>query len=281
MGRIRLGFRFAGASWRIVRGEPSLVAFPLLSAAFAVAYTLLVVLPIGIGGFLAVGDATWLGWVLLAILLLGGSIGATFFGVAAAHNASEAMDGRDPTLGGGLRVARSRLGVIIQWGLVSATVGLVLQILADKLGGIGGALVQGLGGLAWGIASFFALPILALEGLGPFDVLKRSAGVVRERWGESLAGGAAIGVVSLLGVLAALALAVPGALLWANGTPAAGIPLVVVGIGLLLVTLVVSQIVNAVFRVVVYRYATTGAVAPGFDAAELEQVFHPRRAGRI
>ncbi|MGA0121718.1 MAG: DUF6159 family protein [Gaiellales bacterium] len=280
MGRIRLGFRFAGASWRIVRGEPSLVAFPLLSGAFAIAYTLLVVLPIGVGGFLAIGDANWLGWVLLALLLFGGSIGATFFGVAAAHNAAEAMDGRDPTLGDGLRVARSRLGVIIQWALVSATVGLVLQILADKLGGIGGALVQGLGGLAWGIASFFALPILALEGLGPFDVLRRSAGVVRERWGESLAGNAAIGVVSLIGILLALALIIPGAIVWSDGTAAAGIPLVVIGLGVLFVTLVVSQIVGAVFRVVVFRFATTGAVAPGFDATELEQVFRPRRGGR-
>ena len=32
-----MGFRLAGASWRIVRSEPSLVAFPLLSAASAIA----------------------------------------------------------------------------------------------------------------------------------------------------------------------------------------------------------------------------------------------------
>ena len=275
-----MGFRLAGASWRIVRSEPSLVAFPLLSAAAAIAYTFLVVLPIGIGGFLAFGDARILGWVLLAILLFGASVGATFFGVAAAHNANEALEGRDPTLGGGLRMAVSRLGVIVQWGLVSATVGLILQILADKLGGIGGAIVQGLGGLAWGIASFFALPILALEGLGPFATLKRSAGVVRERWGESLVGNAAIGIVSLLGILLALALIVPGAVVWANGTPAGGIPLVVVGVAVLVVTLVISQIVGAVFRVVVFRYATDGAVAPGFTAEELEQVFRPRRGLR-
>lgn len=275
-----MGFRLAGASWRIVRSEPSLVAFPLLSAAAAIAYTLLVVLPIGIGGFLAFGDARILGWVLLAILLFGASVGATFFGVAAAHNANEALEGRNPTLGGGLRMAVSRLGVIVQWGLVSATVGLILQILADKLGGIGGAIVQGLGGLAWGIASFFALPILALEGLGPFATLKRSAGVVRERWGESLVGNAAIGIVSLLGILLALALIVPGAVVWSNGTPAGGIPLVVVGVAVLVVTLVISQIVGAVFRVVVFRYATDGAVAPGFTAEELEQVFRPRRGLR-
>ena len=275
-----MGFRLAGASWRIVRSEPSLVAFPLLSAAAAIAYTLLVVLPIGIGGFLAFGDARILGWVLLAILLFGASVGATFFGVAAAHNANEALEGRNPTLGGGLRMAVSRLGVIVQWGLVSATVGLILQILADKLGGIGGAIVQGLGGLAWGIASFFALPILALEGLGPFATLKRSAGVVRERWGESLVGNAAIGIVSLLGILLALALIVPGAVVWSNGTPAGGIPLVVIGVAVLVVTLVISQIVGAVFRVVVFRYATDGAVAPGFTAEELEQVFRPRRGLR-
>ena len=280
MQRIRIGFRFALASWRIVRGEPSLVAFPLLSAAFAVVYTLLIVLPIGALGYLALGESQILGWVLLGILLFGASIGATFFGVAAASNAARAMDGEDPTLGQGIAVARSRLGVIIQWALLSATIGLVLQILADRAGPVGGALIRGIGGLAWGIASFFALPILALEGVGPIDTLKHSAATVRKRWGESLVGGAAIGLVSFLIGLVAVGVLFLGIFAIASGTLAVGIPVIVLGVLLLIATMVVTEIVNAVFRVVVYRYATDGAVAPGFDASDLDQVFRPRRGSR-
>jgi len=280
MGRIRMGFRLAGASWRIVRSEPSLVAFPLLSAAAAIAYTLLVVLPIGIGGFLAFGDARILGWVLLAILLFGASVGATFFGVAAAHNANEALEGRNPTLGGGLRMAVSRLGVIVQWGLVSATVGLILQILADKLGGIGGAIVQGLGGLAWGIASFFALPILALEGLGPFATLKRSAGVVRERWGESLVGNAAIGIAVFVLVFLPSILVGVGGVLLLGSVEALGLALIAIACLGIAIGSLFSFTITTVFRVALYRYATEGKVIGGYDEQSLADAFTPRKKRR-
>lgn len=283
MSRIRIGFHFAGASWRIVRTEPSLAVFPLLSVAFALAYILAVVLPLGVLGAVVLGDgdASLIGIILLIVFMLGASIGATFFGVAAAHNASEVMDGRDPTLGGGIAMARRRFGVIVQWALVNATVGILLQIIGEKAGPIAGALIQALGGAAWGIASFFAIPILALEGLGPFATLKQSASIVRQKWGESLVGGAAIGIVTFLIALAGIGLIVLGVLTGSNGVWGLGGPLVGLGVLVVVVAMVVGQIIGAVFRVVVYRYATSGAIAPGFDEAELQQVFRPRRGGMI
>ena len=47
MGRIRLGFRLAGQSWRIVRTERSLLAFPVLAALFGLLYLAVVVAPLG------------------------------------------------------------------------------------------------------------------------------------------------------------------------------------------------------------------------------------------
>mgnify|MGYP003347926110 CR=1 FL=1 len=192
MGRIRTGIRLTGASWRVVRTERSLLAFPVLAALFGIGYLLAVVLPLAIVGYVVVGNNVIVQLVVLFLMLLGTSIGATFFGVAAAANASAVFDGRDPTLGDGIRVARSRLGVIVKWSIVSATVGAVLQLIGER-GGIGGALIQVVGGVAWTIASFFALPILALEGLGPIATLKQSVAEVRKKWGESLVGGVEIG----------------------------------------------------------------------------------------
>ena len=85
----------AGASWRVVRKEKSLIAFPLLSAAFGIGYALLILLPLGLIGFVVLGDSSIAGWVLLAIGLFGMNIGASFFGVAAAANASRVLDGQE------------------------------------------------------------------------------------------------------------------------------------------------------------------------------------------
>lgn len=267
----------AGASWRVVRKEKSLVAFPLLAAAFGIAYAVLVMLPLGLLGFMVFSDSTILGWVLLALGLFGMNIGASFFGVAAAANATRVLDGQDPTLGTGLGVAWSRKGVIVKWGLVSATVGVLLQLVADRAGGLGGALIQAIGGAAWSIASFFVLPILALEGLGPFAALKKSLSVVRARWGESIVGGAAVGLIPALIALAGIGLAVLGIITGVNATWAGGVPLIVVGLILFFVGVTVGSVLRAVFTVVVYRYATENLVAEGFPAEDLEHVFQAKK----
>lgn len=277
MGRFRLGLRLAGASWRVVRKEKSLVAFPLLAAAFGIGYAVLVMLPLGLLGFMVFSDSTILGWALLALGLFGMNIGASFFGVAAAANATRVLDGQDPTLGTGLGVAWSRKGVIVKWGLVSATVGVLLQLVADRAGGLGGALIQAIGGAAWSIASFFVLPILALEGLGPFAALKKSLSVVRARWGESLVGGAAVGLIPALIALAGIGLAVLGVITGVNATWAGGVPLIVVGLILFFVGVTVGSVLRAVFTVVVYRYATENLVAEGFPAEDLEHVFQAKK----
>ncbi len=278
MNRIKMGLRFAGASWRVVRKEPSLLAFPLFATIFALLYTLLIVAPLGVVGWLAIGENTILLWVLVAIMLFGSSIGATFFGVAAAANASRVFNGEDPKIGDGVALARSRFGVIVKWALVAATVGLVLNLIGSR-GGLGAMLVQMVGGAAWGIASFFALPILALEGLGPFDTLKRSVGVVRQKWGESLVGVVGIGAVTFLFALAAAAVVAIGIFAGVSGLWVVGIPLIIIGAVALVAVMAVASVLRAVFTVAVFRFATEGVAVEGFDAADLERAFRSKPAG--
>ncbi len=277
MNRIKMGFRFAGASWRVVRKEPSLLAFPLFATIFGLLYTLLIVAPLGVVGWLAIGENTVLVWVLVAIMLFGSSIGATFFGVAAAANASSVFNGEDPKIGDGIALARSRFGVIVKWALVAATVGLVLNLIGSR-GGFGAMLVRMVGGAAWGIASFFALPILALEGLGPFDTLKRSVGVVRQKWGESLAGVVGIGAVTFLLFLAAAIVVAIGIFAGVSGLWVVGIPLIIIGAVALVAVMAVASVLRAVFTVAVFRFATEGVAVEGFDAADLERTFRSKPA---
>jgi hypothetical protein len=275
MNRFRLGFRFAGASWRVVRTERSLLAFPILSLAFALAYLLVVVAPVGAVLYFALKGLPVAQVVTLFLMLLGLSVGSTFFGVAAASNAAKAFDGGDPSIGEGIRVAWSRFGVIFKWALVSATVGTILRSIGER-GGVAGAIVQAVGGAAWSIASFFALPILALEGLGPWDTLKRSVGVVREKWGESLAGGAAVGLATGLIALGGIGVVVLGVVAGAHGLWPLGLPLIVIGVLVFIAAALVGSVIRAVFTVAVYRFAVAGVVPAGFDAAELEQAFRTK-----
>ena len=103
----------------------------------------------------------------------------------------------------------------------------MLQLLRER-GGIAGAIVAALGGMAWNIITFLVVPVLVVEGVGPIGAIKRSAGLLKKTWGEQVIGSAGIGLVfgllglavgvvgiglggSLSAVIAALGCAAPGA----------------------------------------------------------------------
>lgn len=157
--------------------------------------------------------------------------------------------------GGGIRV------VILGWALVLTTVNLAIQLL--RRGGLVGEILSGVADVAWSVATFLVIPILALEGLGPIDAIKRSAALFRQRWGEQLVGRAWIGgIFFLAGILPAVLLVILGV---ATGSKAIGIALVVIGVIIGVAGIVLGQTVSSVFAVVLYRYAAgEGGMGPFF-----------------
>jgi hypothetical protein len=170
--------------------------------------------------------------------------------------------------------------VIAGWSLVSLTVGLLLNALQslvrDQAGGIAGGIVGAIGSLAWAVASFFVVPIIALDGLGPIDAVKRSTAIIKERWGEGVVGGGAIGIVTLPFFL------VGGALIYAGfsagkSSTAGAITLAAIGVAVFACGMIISGSLNAIFRVVLYRYATDGTVSAGFDEQLLANAFTAKK----
>jgi hypothetical protein len=54
------------------------------------------------------------------------------------------------------------------------------------------------------VVTYFVLPVLAAERLGPIAAVRRSSAILRSKWGESLAGEARFGLIGLLFVVATL-----------------------------------------------------------------------------
>jgi ABC-type transport system involved in cytochrome c biogenesis permease subunit len=109
---------------------------------------------------------------------------AIFFNVALAACARRSMRGKDTKVGEGISAAAHRIGPILGWTFVATTVGLVLRALEERLPALG-KIVAYIAGAAWAIATFFVIPVVALEGSGPFRSLQRSAAVVKARWGRA------------------------------------------------------------------------------------------------
>ncbi|MGH3562167.1 MAG: DUF6159 family protein [Mycobacterium sp.] len=203
---------------------------------------------------------------------------STIFNVALASCAARSLRGEDTKVGEGISAAMHRIGPILGWTLVATTVGLILKALEERLPPALRGIVSALAGAAWAIATFFVVPVLALEGSGPVQSLKRSATVVKARWGEGATGAATISVATF--VVTVLIAAVGGvagtALLGATGQQLlAGAVWALTVAGVIVVAMIAAAL-GQIFRVALYQYAVTGEVPSGFDHQVLQDGFVQR-----
>lgn len=279
MGRMARGWALTKESWAVVRRDRSLLAFPVIAG---IAGLLAALIFFGAGaGVIAASGADWTGIPLFVVGAYALTVISIYASVALAACAVRALEGEDTTVREGLQAARGRLGVILGWAAVQLFVGVLISIVQSLLregaGAVVGAIVGGLANLAWTVATFFVVPVIALEGLGPIEALKRSTKVIRERWGEGVTAAAATGLIVLAAFLPAAALIVGGIAL-ASSVPAAGAVLIAIGVAVIAIAALVQSTVMAVFKVALYRFATTGETYQGFAAPELAAAFQPRRA---
>jgi hypothetical protein len=279
--RFGRSWRLAKDSWAILKADRSLLAFPVVGSIAAV-IGLLIVLGPGIGIAAAV-DSPYVAIPFALVALYVTAYITIYCGVGLAAATAQVMDGQNATLRSGLNAASQHRGAIAKWALVQATVGLILNVLqsmAESDNGIFkiiGLIATALLSFAWTLASFFVIPLLAFEDLGPGDALKRSASMIKQHWGEGVIGSAAIGgIVFLVGFLPAVLLIVLGV---AAGGVVAGV-LIGIAVILLVIAAIVGNTLNQVFRVALYRFVTGQGDTRGFDRGDLEQAFRPKRRGR-
>jgi len=280
MERISRGWALTKQSWGVLKSDRSLVIFPMLSAIFALIAVAVIWLPTAsMSGVLAgeaINEHDPVYYVAAAATAYVSTFIAVFFNVALAACAVRSLRGEDTTVGEGIRAAMQRLGPILGWTLVAATIGLVLRLLQDRIP-LAAKIAVWIAGAAWAVATFFVIPVLALERSGPWQSIKRSVAVVNARWGEGATGTVAISAVTVLVVVIVM---VGGAacaiVLFAAGLQQLAIAVIAIAVAAVIVVSIVSSALTEIFRVAVYQYAVTGATPGAFDNALLQNAFDGR-----
>jgi Family of unknown function (DUF6159) len=266
MSRIKRGWGLTKKSWALLREHPALIRFPLYGG---VATTLLAIVFLGPGLYLWDQDelAGAIPVIVVGVYVL--SFIGFYFSVGLAACADMIFRGQEASVSDGLAVSRTRIAQISGWAAVSAAISLVMSLLENQ-GGALGTIAARLVGMAWTLVTFLAVPVIAIEGTGPFETIKRSASLFRDRWGQQITGNIAIGAaVFLLGVLPAAALIAGGVAVWSSAT-FIGAVLVVIGALVLAISMLISRALSGIFGVALYRYALDGEVVGGFSQADLE-----------
>jgi hypothetical protein len=186
------------------------------------------------------------------------------------------LRGGDPTVADGFRIASQRLGPILGYALISATVGMVLRAIAERAGFLG-RIVISLIGFAWNVATYLAVPVLAAEDVGPVDAIRRSAELLRRTWGEQIVGNAGMGAVFGLLTFGLFLVGIPLIALAVALKSVAGIVMVVALLILAALALgVISSTLSGIYSAAVYRYAAEGEVGGAFSAEMVQGAFRPR-----
>ena len=268
MNRIKRSWRLAQASLEVLKQDKELLVFPIISAIVMVFVTLTFLVPTLLGNvfdtILNTGFPVF-GYVVLFLFYLVQYFVVYFTSTALVGAAMIRLRGGDPTVKDGFQIALSRVLPIAGWSLVSATVGLLLNMLSrnnQKKGGGLGSFLASLFGAAWNVITFLVVPVIAVEGLGPIKAIQRSWNLLKRSWGEQIAGTLSIGLVfALIGIFGGLLLA--GAGVGLSILLESVLPAILFGALLIVFILALSLLsstLSGIFTASVYAYAAENQV---------------------
>ena len=268
--RLSNGWELTISSFKVLNKNKQLIIFPIITG-----ISLLLVIGSFVTAFYAVQ-----GWdsellnpergasgyylILFAFYIVNYFI-VVFFNMALIHCARLYFRGEEPTIGKGISFSLNRIGTIFTWAVVAATVGTILKAVQDRAGFLG-KIIIGLIGIVWSISTFFVLPVLAYEEIGAIDAVKRSADLMKKKWGESLAATFSFGAVQLLAIIAAI---IPLLIIgyFINGVVAG-----IIGVLYMLCLVAVMSAVRTIFIAAVYETVNNNPVNE-FQSAALDSLF--------
>jgi uncharacterized membrane protein len=276
--RIRRGWLLTKRAFRVLRSEKQLLVFPLLSSLALVLVLATFAIPLTMSQIfrdLVSHETTTnrlVSHMMFYLLLFGcyfcNSFVIIFFNSAMVACVLMHFDGKKPTVGDGFQAAFNRLPQIFVWALVSATVGLIFKIIADRMGRLGRILNVILGS-AWGVMTYFVVPVLVVEEVGPFKAIQKSWAVMQKNWGEGIVANFSTGAIMFLLYVVST---IPFFIGLFIGKWAILIGLVVTVVLWLLVSLV-SSALNAIIIAVLYEYTVRQRVPRHFNQAMLRKAF--------
>src|SRR5581483_6008973 len=148
--KIQNTWAIMGESWRILKRDPRLLIFPLLSGICCLAVLISFAIPIFTSDMLKESHRdpqTQIIWgVLMFLFYFANYFFITFFNTAIIACAVSRMSGGEPSIAG--------------------------RIIAGLLGGV------------WTMLTYLVVPIIVVEQKGPFAALKESGALFRKTWGE-------------------------------------------------------------------------------------------------
>ena len=178
------------------------------------------------------------------------------------------LRGGDPNVWTGFAAVNRRLPQLLAWTLIAVIIWLLLQYARSRSRSFIAQIMIGLIGAAWGYLTFFVLPVLIVEGVGPIEAIKRSGGYFKKTWGEQLVSNFGFGIIYLgAGLVAAIPIVILAAI-----SPVAAI---VAGVAVFGLVFAIVSTLEGIFKAALYEHVAEDVVPEFFPEETLRDAYAP------
>lgn len=276
--RLNISIKLMKQTALIVRQRPSLLIFPFISTLLIVCALFFAIRPLA-----HIEETAWKTnqlpthdyFIFLAIvLLLFGLINliTLVFNVSLTICAVKHIKHETYTIGLGFKTGFQCIGKLFRWRIFSNTVGVVVRFLEYWVDSWPHYAIAKNTFLSLKIrtAVFFITPIIIQEKLNSFSAIRRSANLVKNKWGDSASYKVSIGVIVFLFniiflIPALIALLIGGKTIVFIGSAISSV--------LLLITSIIYAALNTILIAALYLYATDVDVSEFYETELFKNVF--------
>ena len=236
----------------VLKKDKELVFFPIMAAIFVI---VLLGIIYSTGGITFSDNPEEQGSIIpLAILIFGANFIIVFFNSALISAALERLRGGDPNISSGLSHAFKHVHHIFLWSIIVTIMALIFAAIRSSgrnrgmMGQIMTELFASFLQAGWAMMTFFVVPIIVSENLGPISAIKRSSGLFKQTWGNQVAANFGFGIFQILAILAS------GAIGWILGLVS---PIVGMIVGFLCASISLSIIytLEGIYKAALYEFA--------------------------
>ena len=237
---------------KVLKKDKELILFPIMAAIFVIVLLGLIYSTGSID--LSAANEEEMSILPFAILIFGANFIIVFFNSALISAALERLRGGDPNISSGLSHAFKHIHHIFLWSIIVTIMGLIFAAIkanGRQRGGFGGIMTQIFASFleaGWAMMTFFVVPIIVSENLGPIAAIKRSSSLFKQTWGNQVAANFGFGIFQIILIVISLGIGWFFGLI--NGTLG-------IAVGLLCATSSVSIIytLEGIYKAALYEHA--------------------------
>jgi hypothetical protein len=272
--------------YRVLLKDKELIFFPIFSGAIA-AFVFFILLSLFYSPYLYpsgvevlktnplfYGLQPYLHWffIIFAVRFV-----IIFFGACITASVARRFSGENPTIASDILDALKHLKKIMAWAFLVSIFIFIINLFKNRgwLQKIIGDVVE----ITVDIACFFVIPVMIIENANPMEAIKRSVQLLRDSWGEQIAGNVSFYLLVSLIQIPGIILFILAFKIDMTAPDPMKAPLSIDFFNLSLAgiyiafTFAMYYTLKEIFRTALYIYARDKKVPAGFEATLLEQAF--------